>query len=494
MAFLLNEDFENFAAHRPLEELSEYGIRKQLDLYCSGGDNILIFNGNGQKAVFDSEVFDSLWKDLEIREDGTVFYRGKEVMDSPLPFKSNALHTKILFDNVKDPFGLRIAYGRELGRKVYLSMRMNDVHWVENIDSTMVSDFWREHQDCQTASFTNPGQWWFHSFNYAKPEVYSFHLALVKEYLTRFDPDGLELDWMRTPYYFEFGWEVENAPILTEFLRESRKLAKECAEKNGHPVDLTVRVPADPDDARRMGFDVITWVKEKLVDRVVLTSYWGVTNYDIPLELWRALLGNDVKITAGLEILCRCSPTNSGDCMNDSAIVFGHAASYYYRGSDDIYLFNHMDASTGMRNLAEFRKVLENLDDREKTERQKRRHLVTFEDSLSKAVGKTAVSPLPMTLSAWHKQIRINLGGKVKNRNAKLILSCENGLPEEVRCGNVICTKTEETFTDKLPGNVKNPVVYQIPDEALKEGDNVLSFLGDKVVIHWCEIVLDEMK
>ena len=57
-----------------------------------------------------------------------------------------------------------------------------------------------------------------------------------------------------------------------------------------------------------------------------------------------------------------------------------------------------------------------------------------------------------------------------------------------------VCTKTEETFTDKLPGNVKNPVVYQIPDEALKEGDNVLSFLGDKVVIHWCEIVLDEMK
>ena len=108
MAFLLNEDFENFAAHRPMDELSEYGIKKQLELYSSGGENILIYNGNGQKAVFDSEVFDPLWKDLDVRDDGKVFYRGKEVADSPLPFKSNALHTKILFENVKDPFGMRI--------------------------------------------------------------------------------------------------------------------------------------------------------------------------------------------------------------------------------------------------------------------------------------------------------------------------------------------------------------------------------------------------
>ena len=73
MAFLLNEDFENFAAHRPLNELNEYGIKKQVDLYSSGGSNILIFNGNGQKAVFDSKVFDPLWKDLDVKEGDNVF-------------------------------------------------------------------------------------------------------------------------------------------------------------------------------------------------------------------------------------------------------------------------------------------------------------------------------------------------------------------------------------------------------------------------------------
>ena len=493
MAFLLNEDFENFAAHRPMDELNEYGIKKQLDLYCSGSENILIYNGNGQKAVFDSDVFDSLWKDAEIREDGSVVYRGKEVSDEPLPFKSNVLKTKLLFENVKDPFGLRISYGRKLGRKVYLSMRMNDVHWVSNFDSTMVSDFWREHQDCQTAPYTDAGQWWFHTFDYAKPEVYNYHLALVKEYLTRFDPDGLELDWMRTPYYFEPGWEIENAKILTQFVRETRKLADECAARNGHPVALTVRVPSQPESARRMGFDVPAWVKEKLIDRVVLTSYWGVTDFDIPLELWRSLLGDDVKITAGLEILCRGKVTDQADFFNDAAVVFGYASSYYYRGSDDIYLFNHMDASTGMRNLDEFKNVIQHLGNKEETIKQKRRHVVSYTDVLAKPIGIPIAPVLPLELSTWTKFVRINLGGTVKNRNAKLVLSCENGLPDEVRCGKILCQKTDERFTGKLPGNIKTPVVYSIPDEALKEGDNILSFVGKGVTVLWCEVDFEEI-
>ena len=493
MAFLLNEDFENFAAHRTIEDLSEYGIKKQMELYSSGGENILIYNGNGQKTVFDSNVFEPLWNGVEIRDDGKVFYRGKEVTDSPLPFKSNVVNTKILFENVKDPFGLRIAYGRELGQKVYLSMRMNDVHWVENYDCTMVSDFWREHQDCQTAPFAAPGLWWYHTFDYAKTEVYDYHLALVKEYLTRFDPDGIELDWMRTPYYFEPGWEAENASILTQFIRETRKMADDCAARNGHPVAVTVRVPSQPEDARRMGFDVPGWVKEKLVDRVVLTAYWGVTDFDIPLELWRALLGDEVKITAGMEIICRGKIMDQINCFNDSAVIFGYASSYYYRGSDDIYLFNHMDASIGMKDPEGFRKVLKNLGSRENTERQKRRHIVSYTDALAKASGIPVSPVLPLELKGWNIFLRINLGGKVKKRNAKLVISCENGLPDEVRCGNVICRKTDEQFTAKLPGNIKDPVIYRIPDEALKDGDNVFSFTGKDKKIVWCEIDLEEI-
>ena len=39
----------------------------------------------------------------------------------------------------------------------------------------------------------------------------------------------------------------------------------------------------------------------------------------------------------------------------------------------------------------------------------------------------------------------------------------------------------------------KNPVVYTIPDEALKEGDNILSFVGKGVTVLWCEVDFEEI-
>jgi hypothetical protein len=150
--------------------------------------------------------------------------------------------------------------------------------------------------------------------------------------------------------------------------------------------------------------------------------------------------------------------------------------------------------STGMRNSKEFQKVLKNLGDKVKTFKQKRRHVVSYTDALAKAIGIPINPVLPLPISPWHKFIRINLGGMVKKRHAKLVISCENGLPEEIRCGKIICEKTDEQFTEKLPGNIKNPVVYHIPDNALKEGDNVFSFIGKDNTLLWCEIDFDEVK
>ena len=201
---------------------------------------------------------------------------------------------------------------------------------------------------------------------------------------------------------------------------------------------------------------------------------------------------DEVKITAGMEILCRGKATDQIDASNDAAIVFGFASSYYYRGSDDIYLFNHMDDSTGMKNSTDFLKVLKNVGDKEKTYRQKRRHIVSYTDHLAKAIGTPFAAILPLKLSSMNQFIRINLGAMVKNRNAKLVISCENGLPDEIRCGDVICHKTNEQFTEKLPGNIKDPVVYSIPDEALKEGDNVFSFVGADKTLLCCEVDFEE--
>ena len=50
-----------------------------------------------------------------------------------------------------------------------------------------------------------------------------------------------------------------------------------------------------------------------------------------------------------------------------------------------------------------------------------------------------------------------------------------------------------DTSKDQHPDFGKT-VVYRIPDEALKEGDNVLSFLGKDNRLLWCEVDFEELK
>ncbi len=372
---IFNEDFENFMACYPLEKMSEAGLREQLDHYAAGGAKTILFCGNGMRAMFDSHAFEPLWKDVEERDDGRLFFRGREILNEMLPVKDNVRNCKKLFSAVVNPFKTRIDYGRSLGMKIGASMRMNDVHLASTPDSPMNSDFWRAHQECRVAPYR--GDWPGNALDYARPEVYQHHLSLVREYLTRFDLDGIELDWLRTPPHFKPGFELQGAGILTAFMRETRAITDAAAHRHGHPVEVTVRVPSCPDGARRNGFEVRKWVDDNLVDRVAVSSYWGVTDYDIPLELWRQLLGGNVKIAAGLEIICRSHPQGSCDMFNTKEIVFGHAASFYYRGADEIYLFNHMDGKCGMPDKDGFREVLETVGSRERTESRTRRHVVS---------------------------------------------------------------------------------------------------------------------
>ena len=59
------------------------------------------------------------------------------------------------------------------------------------------------------------------------PEVREHHMEFVRELLERYDPDGLELDWMRFGYHFKPGHEAEGRAILTQFMRDVRALTRE---------------------------------------------------------------------------------------------------------------------------------------------------------------------------------------------------------------------------------------------------------------------------
>ena len=140
---------------------------------------------------------------------------------------------KLLWERGLDPYAIWIARCREKGISSWLTMRMNDVHNVDDVDSYIHSKFWMEHPEY----WRIPGGkgWTDRAFNYAIPEVREHHLKFIRELLERYDPDGLELDWMRFGYHFAPGQEQEGCAILTEFIREVTGTDTDMVRETGTP-------------------------------------------------------------------------------------------------------------------------------------------------------------------------------------------------------------------------------------------------------------------
>lgn len=74
---------------------------------------------------------------------------------------------------------------------------------------------------------------------------------------------------MRHCNVFEPSEAEQNAPILTAFVAEMRKLLDEAARKRGHGrLLLGVRVAQTADECRVLGYDVHSWVKQGTTDYV----------------------------------------------------------------------------------------------------------------------------------------------------------------------------------------------------------------------------------
>ncbi len=493
---VLNEDFENFMACYPPEAMCEEGLRKQIDTYATGQVGQLNYCVNGMRALYASKVWEPLWHGIERGEDGLPRSRGKVVEDTPLPMRKNALNCRLLSEVVPEHFQYRIDYGRSRGLRMFLSMRMNDLHWIPLPDAQLCSDFWREH----TQSYRAPYQakWPGKALDYADPEVYDHFMKLALEILERYAPDGLELDWMRSPPCFRPGAEEAGMEILTRFMQEVRAAADAAGQRRGRRIELSVRMPSRPDDARRMGFDVVAWARAGWISQVTVGSYWGVTDFDPQLELWRMLLPTHVVLAAGIEIDCRAHPGMAFGFTNSAEVVRGFAASFLYRGAGLIYLFNHMDGRAGMTDKAAWKQILGEVGARETVEPLPRRHIVTFADEICRAEGMRIDAVLPLAPSESYPGIRLNVGGGTAGRRAKLVLGfAEEKTPEiafDIRLNGIqVAPFLVEDSLPECPPDVRSGAVFALPEGALRDGDNLLEFGGpnsENVEIVWCEIII----
>ncbi len=377
---VLNEDDSHFFGTRRPESMTLAGLHAFVDQYAGSAVTHLFLCPNAMRASFRSRTRDAIWDPVAGKEPEGLW-------------PENA---KRLFAAGLDPYEVWIARCREKAISPWLSMRMNDVHNADDPDSFLHSSFWRAHPEFWRVPNGSASPWTNRALNYAQAAVREHQLAFVRELLERYDPDGLELDWMRFGYHLTPGRERDEAAILTAFVRDARALADEWSQKRGHAIRLGVRVPAHPDAAAGLGMDAIQWARDGFVDLIVPCPFWTSSDFDIPVELWRERLAGvaqRVNVSPGVEYNSR--PWPGGQAVaNDLASLRGFAASAYHRGADSLYLFNWMDSETRPVTEDDYARLLREGLSRQAVAAAPRRHLVCYRDTVPAGFPNGAQLPV----------------------------------------------------------------------------------------------------
>jgi hypothetical protein len=220
---------------------------------------------------------------------------------------------------------------REMKLPVVASIRMNDAHMSGDPKGPLAGQFWKKHPEWRLGA---PYGYYASCLNYAVPEVRDYLRRLAREIITKFpDIAGIELDGLRSPFFFKPDEGRKNAPLMTELIRQIRGDLDAAARAKGRDrYLLRVNVPRTPEQALDWGMDVAAWDREGLVDGVSPGCYNA--DFQPAIELWKKSLSGRIAVNAYVN----CSPASA---MYLSLEQYrAAAANVYAAGADGIYLFN----------------------------------------------------------------------------------------------------------------------------------------------------------
>ena len=167
------------------------------------------------------------------------------------------------------------------------SFRMNDTHIKSYPNSYMSPEFWKTHQHYRIWGATDAKGYYNAAMDYSFPEVRNRYRDAILEVAAQYDVDGIELDFMRTPYLFQPSEAWKKRTILTRFVRDIRSRLEEIAIRRGRHISLVLRIPSHPQVMKTAGIDAKQWIKENLPDILVVSE--KEINLNQTLEPWLSL-------------------------------------------------------------------------------------------------------------------------------------------------------------------------------------------------------------
>lgn len=237
------------------------------------------FLGQRLANVLHSQV-DSVYFNTTVWDDrfSHVPKVGEFVADSMLDndaqnMRDLCLTFKNLADAGTDALQLVLDFSRKHKLEFMWSYRVNDIHDAFEVGG--LAKFKRDNPHLllgKPADFSQSGQakWWT-ALDFAAEPVRQRRLDIIADVLNRYDVDGIDLDFCRTPIFFRSTMEGKPATsaetaIMTNLVRKIRHLILAASQRRGRPVLLSMRTPVSLERCRYVGMDVERWLKEGLLD------------------------------------------------------------------------------------------------------------------------------------------------------------------------------------------------------------------------------------
>ncbi|MCP4645971.1 MAG: family 10 glycosylhydrolase, partial [bacterium] len=260
-----------------------------------------------------------------------------------------------LIEEGTDPLEVVVEHCHANGIEAFWSMRVNDTH---DAGSSWASphqfpQFKKDHPEYLMSTKDNRpkhGQWT--AVDYTLPEVRDFAFRIVEEVCRNYDVDGIEFDFFRHPVLFKrhaLGEPVTQAELdmMTELFQRVRTMTEDVAlEQKRRPILVAVRVPDSLGVCRHIGLDVDRWLKEDLIDILVVGGYFRLNPWQTSVDLGRKY---GVPVYACLSET-RIRDTESAEPRRTFEGYRGRAVNAWDSGVDGVYLFNYFHPESALWN------------------------------------------------------------------------------------------------------------------------------------------------
>jgi hypothetical protein len=326
---------------------------------------------------------------------------------------------RLVADSI-DPAAMVLDRVRLRGMEAFVTFRMNELHDVDKPGSPLLSPFWKEHPQYRVGGYAG---WGASALNYALPEVQEYFFSLLSEVCQRYDLDGLELDFMRFPYYFP--WKPDSmalyAETMTGFVRRVREMTRRCAAERGRRILLAARVPTSLHGCANVGLDPARWCAEDLVDFLTVAPFLSTVSA-IPVGEFKGVCGT-TPIYTGMEFTIGSRQMTREEKRAAAALL-------YATGSDGLSLFNYFVAwDVGLKADIDVLHELSSAETLAGTDK-----LYTLAIPRYPVPNVSLSSPLPLTLGAGQSAtVALRTQEPIRPRMMRLrIEAAEDMSPEEI--------------------------------------------------------------